>query len=199
MAEPIKEDVERTLKRIEPELFKIVQGAWGDWQEMSEKWRTTFPRTRANWVWDRMINRAYSVFSQGTGIKFIEQFNTVSFIIDNNVLFRFKKGDIKGISHNYPTQLALAYHNHDEMLFFPDMDLSRVEVVYALNENQTQTEIERICIVARKRNQILWAYDIKPQVIAIEEIPITPIQRISPEDLVQVREVKEDSKITIKK
>jgi hypothetical protein len=198
MSEPIQENVERALKRIEPDLYSIVEGAWGDWLKVSGEWRTRFSRTRANLVWDRMICRAFDVFSSDPDIKFIERFNTVSFILDDHILFRFKKGDIKGLSHNYPTQLALAYHNHNIPLF-PDVNWSRVEIVYSLDENKTQTTIERICVVARKNDKILWGYDIKPQVVPVEEIPVAT-QRISTEDLVQVRKGKEDSKIaTIEK
>jgi hypothetical protein len=180
---PIRDDVEKVLKRIEPELYEIVKGAWQDWLESSEVGRTRFTRTRANLVWDRMVDRAFEKFSQDPNIAYIIQFHTVKFIVGNHVLFRFKKGDLKGLSHNFQTQLALAFHDHNTLLFG---DFARVEVVYVLNELETQ--IKRVCVVARNNDTVLWVYDIMPQNAVIEDFPMAPIQRTSPEELVQVRD-----------
>lgn len=192
MRPPAKDKIEQVLKRLEQELYGIVRGAWQDWVQVSQLKTTKFSRTRANWVWDRMIYRACEAFSQVLGIRCVERFNSASFIVDNDVLFRFKKGDFRGLSHNVPTQLALAFHDHSIPLF-DDIDFARVEVVYVLN--QLETQIERVCVVGRDRLTVIWAYDIMSQRGMVEEFPTVEVERTSPEQLVQIRDAREDIKV----
>jgi hypothetical protein len=189
---PSKDKVQQVLKRLEQELYRIVRGAWQDWIQVSQLKTTKFSRTRANWVWDRMIYRACEAFSEDLGIRCVERFNSASFIVDNDVLFRFKKGDFKGLSHNVQTQLALAFHDHSITLF-DDIDFMRVEVVYVLN--QLETQIERVCVVGRDKADVIWAYDIVPHRGTVEEIPTVEVEKTPPEQLVQIRETMEDVKV----
>ena len=81
----------------------------------------------------------------------------MKFLIRDTVLFRFKKADGTGRSSNVTTQLALAFHDHDQDLFgLPEVQ--RVEVVYKLNRLETQ--IVDICVVARNGDQIAWEYSL---------------------------------------
>lgn len=182
---PNKDEVEGVLKPIESDLFKIVHGAWQDWLQSSEVGRARFPRTRANIVWDLMIDRALEVLPSKPGVRFIYHPQTVSFIVDDKVLFRFKKGDEKGLSRNFPTQLALAFHDHNTNIgLFGPLELLRVQVVYILDK--LKTSIEDVLVVARNRNKVVWTYGVMPQFDAIEELPRTPIHRTSPDQLVRI-------------
>lgn len=171
MSLPNKEEVKNHLSKIEPDIHQIVLGAWKDWQDSTESKRARFPRTRANIVWDRMIDRALDLFARFKEIKVVTYQNqTYSFIINDSVLFRFKKGNPKGLSQNYPTQLALAFHDHAQKLLFKGIEYSRVEIVYILNELETQ--IKNIQVIARNKNQILWGYNIQKPQNNIDELPI---------------------------
>jgi hypothetical protein len=187
---PIESEVKEILKPIESALAQIPLGAWQDLLESSEFGRIRFTRTVANLVWDRMIDRAFNAFSQNPSIGYIIRHHTVLFTMDNRVLFRFKKGDCKGLSHNFQTSLALAYHDHTIPLF-GDMNLTRVEVVYVLDE--METSIDRVCIVARDGADILWAYDIKSKDGAGEVSPMPPPARIPPERLVTPRHAEKET------
>jgi hypothetical protein len=184
MATPTKEVVLNELQYIQHDLYNIVVGAWQDWLKCSEFGRTRFSRTRANIVWERMIDRAYEALSDDSNIEFIERNNTVFFVANNCVLFRFKKGDITGLSHNYPTQTAIDFHDHSSPLF-EDMFFSRVEVVYALNNSELQ--VEKVFIIARDDEKIIWHHELLPRgvVVNIPTIPIEP-QKTTPEPLVEV-------------
>ena len=117
-----------------------MRGAWDDWLKSSEYGKSRFTRTRACVVQERIIDRAFRVFP--SSIKPIEKNNTVSFIKDNQVLFRFKKADPKYFTHNVQTNLALAFHNHQKSFpEFGEIDFARVEVVYVLDK--TETEIQQ--------------------------------------------------------
>ena len=194
---PNKEEVEGVLKPIESDLFKIVHGAWQDWLQSSEMGRARFPRTRANIVWDRMIDRALEVLPSKPGVRFTYHHQTVSFIVDDKVLFRFKKGDGKGLSRNFPTQLALAYHDHNGNIgLFGPLELLRVQVVYILN--RLETDIEDVLVVGRDGSKVVWTYGIKPQFDAIEELPRIPIHRTSPDQLVRIPRASEFVKANLK-
>ena len=81
----------------------------------------------------------------------------MKFLVRNTVLFRFKKADETGRSSNVATQLALAFHNHEQDLSgLPEVQ--RVEVVYKLNRLETQ--VDDICVVARNGDQIAWEYSL---------------------------------------
>jgi hypothetical protein len=181
MGIPLEENVLKVLKYIERDLYDIVTGAWQDWLKCSEFGRTRFSRTRANIVWERMIDRAYQVFSGDKRIDFIERNNTVFFVVDNRILFRFKKGDFSGLSHNYPTQTAIDFNDHD-ILLFDDVDLSRVEIGYVLDKSEIQ--IETVSIVARNDLKVLWSHEILPQGIVIEA-PIPSATKTPTEPLVE--------------
>ncbi len=168
---PNKDEVKRHLNKIESDIYHIVSGAWKDWLESTESSRFRYTRTRANVVWDRMIDRAKDLFTDRPEIRTIDRYNqTASFVIDDSVLFRFKKGNSHGLSQNYPTQLALAFHDHDDPLLFDDCEYSRVEIVYILND--LETKVENIQVIARNKKEILWGYNVlKPQ-SNIEELPV---------------------------
>ena len=184
MGLPIESDVKRILSRIIPMLLTIGRGAWQDWLTSSEAGRTRFSRTRAAVIWERMIDRAITAFDSIPGIRHIEKFQTVSFIIDNYVLFRFKKANSKYLSHNIQTKLALAFHDPNARLpYFEDMDFIRVEVVYVLNK--LETELQGIYVVARQGRKTLWHYDVSAPEAIIREFPES-VQRTPAEDLVQL-------------
>ncbi len=188
MSTPIRDEVEPILKPFEPHLCEIVLGAWEDWMESSEAERYLFPRTRATIVHDRMVDRALRLLPSLPGINYIERDQTVSFILDDQVLFRFKKGDSSGLSRNFPTQQALAFHDHQRSLFGP-LEWIRVEVVYVLN--RFKTCVENVFIVARDGSKIAWLYDILPEAATTGKIETAPARQVDIEQLVRLRDPEE--------
>ena len=85
---------------------------------------------------------------QSPGVRIINGHETFKFLLDDQVLFRFKKGNEAGLSVNVPTQLALAFHNHNQDLLGL-ADVHRVEVVYQLN--WLETEIFDVIVVGATR------------------------------------------------
>jgi hypothetical protein len=176
---PSEEVVNRILHPFHDLLFDIVSGAWEDWLNSSEFAFIESPSTRASIVWSRTIGRAKAAFVEIPNITIRGRYNTYSFVVDDTILFRFKKGNQDGFTANYPTQTALAFHDHSDndpeclqASLFPMEDYLRVEVVYTLNN--LQTELDRIRVVARNKSKIAWDYDIRPIIPAITEIPVLP-------------------------
>lgn len=94
-------------------------------------------------------------------IKVIERpaYETALFLLDDELVFRFKKGDAEGMSSNIGTQAALDYNDPNECLsLFGLPDLIRVDVSYSLNELETQ--LGDVMVVARDNDRVAWSFSI---------------------------------------
>jgi hypothetical protein len=139
-------------------IRSAISGSW-------DTFVTTYPQrawwrrksTRAALLWEHSVENAVQAFDADDGVRPIPHDDTLSFVIDQQVLVRFKKADLELKTRNYPTFLAQLFHTHEEML--PGFeDLHRVEAAYVLN--QYQTGIDWIGIVARNRDNVLWRIDL---------------------------------------
>ncbi|KEO53487.1 hypothetical protein [Thioclava pacifica] len=150
---PSEANVRPVLDEIREHVVSAIREAWEDWlgSDRNGVWR--YKRSRANFVWEQIIERANNALLDHDAVHVIDGHETMKFLVRDTVLFRFKKADETGRSSNVATQLALAFHDHDEDLFgLPEVQ--RVEVVYKLNRLETQ--IDDICVVARNGDQIAW-------------------------------------------
>ena len=155
---PAENAVRRCLEPRHPIIYDAVTGGWADCRAMPQIgwWRRK--GTRAAMVWEGTVERAIQSFVDDEGVRVVNHFDTRSFLVDDTVLFRFKKGDVRLFSRNYPTQLALAFHDHRDDDLFGYGGLMRVEVVHTLNPRET--EIESVVIIARDRRRVFWWYNI---------------------------------------
>ncbi|PWR02397.1 hypothetical protein DKT77_12765 [Meridianimarinicoccus roseus] len=154
---PSETTVRPTLDEIRGQVVSAIRGAWEDWlaSDFNGVWRCK--RSRANFVWEQIIERANNALLDHDAVHVIDGHETMKFLVRDIVLFRFKKADETGRSSNDATQLALAFHDHEQDLFgLPEVQ--RVEVVYKLNRLETQ--IDDICVVARNGDQIAWEYSL---------------------------------------
>lgn len=186
---PRMDEVKPTLGRIEDTLSEIIKWAWKEWMNNPLSGMKRYARTRAAVIFDLIINKAQDVFRDVPGIVRLKGHETESYIVDDQVLFRFKMGNSKGLSCNIPTQTALAFNDHSidtindhQGRLFEEINPARVEIVYTLNK--LKTDIKNIFVVGRDKDKIIWAYDIIPQAV-IEEFPTPTIQRIPPEQLIE--------------
>jgi hypothetical protein len=168
MTVPQEYVVRRVLASREPALMSAVLGGWTDCKTHTLGWWRR-KSTRAAIMWEATVDRAVGGLQDDRGMQIVNHYDTRSFIFDDAVLLRFKKGDIGRFSRNFPTPLALAFHSHD-MDLFGHPGLMRVEVVHMLNRRQT--EIDSVGIVARNRRRILWWYELG--IDAGETTPVLP-------------------------
>ena len=156
--------VRQVLRSYEDPIFNVVHGAWGDWRELPLGGRLLFPgRTRACLVHDFMVQRAIAAWAGDSAVSVIRRDETAKFVIADQVVLRFKKADDRGLGSNIPTQASLEFTEQQYEL--PGMpDVHKVEVVYALNRLQTQ--IDRVVVVARDGEVLLWEYGIAPETTA---------------------------------
>ena len=154
---PSETTVRPILDEIHEQVVSAIREAWEDWlaSDFNGVWRCK--RSRANFVWEQIIERANNALLDHDAVHVIDGHETMKFLVRDIVLFRFKKADETGRSSNVATQLALAFHDHEQDLFgLPEVQ--RVEVVYKLNRLETQ--IDDICVVARNGDQIAWEYSL---------------------------------------
>lgn len=169
MSIPVEDTVRPILNEIRDQVASAIREAWDDWlaSDFNGVWRCK--RSRANFVWEQIIERANNALIDHDAVHVIEGHETMKFLIRDTVLFRFKKADGTGRSSNVATQLALAFHDHEQDLFgLPEVQ--RVEVVYKLNRLETQ--IDDICVVARNGDQIAWEYSLLGAGEAAVPLPI---------------------------
>lgn len=173
MTTPVQSHVMAHLSPLSGDLVDIVQEAWRRWRkhDFAARWRK---RGRANFLWEEMVDLAQTRFQPGSGVVAIEKGETVSFVVNQQVLFRFKKGDETGVSSNVRTGQAVAFHDHCQVVL--DMpQVSRVELVYQLN--QLETAVLDIMIVARQGKTVLWKHSLlqaQSQVIPLLTTAPTP-------------------------
>ncbi len=184
MPVPPKEAIQPILDKLHEPIVAAVLGAWDDWiaSPYLGVWRCK--RSRANFVWEQIIDRAHVAFAEEPSVQVIDGQETFKFLIEDSVLFRFKKGDDAGVTANIPTQIALAFHDHEQDLFgLPEV--YRIEVVYQLN--MLETEVVDVIVVARDGNAIAWSYSLLdsgegvvplPMPAPSEEPPAKPAVRL---------------------
>jgi len=182
---PDQATVESALDPYHSTIREIVLSAWGDWLRNPDASLYQFNRTRACIVWEHMVRRAQEAFLDDPSVQCVEKHNTCHFFIDNSILLRFKKADERGLSCNYPTSLALDFHDPEAALpGFPEV--SRVEVIYIVNE--LGTGVDSVQVVARNGSRVAWSYDIPGQPVApVEPIPTTHKPATKPSQMVTVR------------
>lgn len=156
-------DIERVKALLKPHhttLTGVVTRAWDRWwtnPERSELYR----RVRACLMHNYMMLDAIPGLPESDAIKVVERKaqETALFLVSNELVIRFKKGNESGLSSNIGTQAALDFNDPNEGLdLFGLPDLCRVDVVYVLNE--LETKVHDILIVARDNDSVIWSYSI---------------------------------------
>lgn len=169
--------VKPIIDEIRATVVAIIHEAWDDWMasDFVGVWRCK--RSRANFVWEQIVGKAHAALIDVDGIHIIEGTETLKFLMQDQVLFRFKKADDAGRTANVATQMALAFHNHEQDLFgLPEVQ--RVEVVYKLNK--LETAVQDVCVVARDGDRVAWEYSLIDAGEAIVPLPMPEPEPVRP-------------------
>lgn len=188
MANSHREQVQKLLREYHPALKAIVAGAWEKWRSVEVDLGPVSARTRACLIWDAMIARALDVFDNDSRVVVVSQSQTYYFLIQDQVVLRFKKGDEAGLSRNFPTQTALNFHDPNGDMFGAP---HKVEVVYVLD--RTQSRLSQILVVARNGSQIEWVYELESTSTA-DVITLPSSSNEAPEDRRRIVRLKASSR-----
>lgn len=138
------------------QLRSVVKEAWSDWKKNPLAAQLQHRRVRAGCVWNQFIAHARRVFGTSADVQVATMREWEGLLIKNRVFVRFKKASAKLLSRNYPTPLALDFHDTGKDLF--GSGIKRVELVYVLDK--TETQIDRVCLVQRHGRYVVWHLDL---------------------------------------
>jgi len=152
MPTPVKDEVQAILSihNRAGRLNRTMQEAWEAYKLNPDRGWFRRKSTRAALVWEHTIRLATQYFADDAGVKIVEHHDTVSFIFDDQVLIRFKKGSTEMMTSNVPTLLSEAYNDHEQDLFGHEGH-QRVQAIYILN--RLETSIMWAGIVAHNINK----------------------------------------------
>lgn len=176
-------DVEAQIAPYASRLVAIVEGAWQAWRDAGHGyWRAN--RSRANFVWEEMVERAHQAFNGDPRVHIVGRNETFYFVLDQSVVFRFKKGDPSDLTCNIPTQTSLAFHDPQCELEGIG-DTTRVDVLYVLNP--LETAVVDVRVVARDGDRVAWRLSLMapapvvpmpmPMAMAEPQAPQAPARR----------------------
>ena len=158
------EDVRSTLEPYHNTIRQIVHEAWREWRSIeahrqaNDFGAVAYKRTISNYMFDAIARRASRAFAAHDGIHIRAEAQTVKFHAGGDVLFRFKKGNAMKLGCNIPTQAALAFIDANAMVPGLPPETAKVEIIWQPNE--IWTEIERVLVIARDGDRVIWEYDL---------------------------------------
>lgn len=178
MTLPTEDDVRSVLTPFHSRIRDVVALAWAEYQAI-QRYRAKkgmkpllYPRTIANDVFDAIARFALEEFGSSAGVNVKIEAQTIKLFFKGKVCGRFKKGDEEGLGRNIPTFAALAFEEAEsELPGFPP-ETAKVEFVWAANE--LGTALEKVSVVARDGDRVLWNYEIPTSEGSAEVIPFPP-------------------------
>ncbi|MEC8124177.1 hypothetical protein [Acinetobacter bereziniae] len=174
-----KADAEKLLSPYTERILNVFNLAWNDWLKRIEENPSCCKRGRSNFIWDQIIHHAKNEFSFEPDHKFaIYPYNnsqTYNFIVEQQLVFRIKKGKNTRKSSNVPTNMSKGFHDPNESL--PEIGLlPRIEIQYELDK--LESAIIDVVAVARNRNLVAWETSLKYR--GNDELPIFPTIPVNP-------------------
>lgn len=172
MAVAVQSEVEPIIGAFADRLRAVLNRAMEDWLATPDRSKFRYGRTRANIIFEHIINHALSEFD-GDGaesVKALVEAQSVKFLFHNSVLARFKKGNAKGVGSNIETGAFLNFVD-PQGSFAGLPDIHRIEIVYQLNF--LGTDYAEVAVVARDRHTRIWAYPLTLRPTA-DIIPLAP-------------------------
>ena len=163
-------------------LYACLMEAWEKWLTLAQMFPDPLARTRANAVYQFMLDRATERFQKMRSVHRVESRSRILFNIKDEVVVGFKKLSHKLRTRNYPTLFSLMYDAQMDLEGIPSR-LPRVTVGYQLKN--FNTEIDPFVVYAVE-NKMRWCYPLEPSTRA-NVVPFLPASPVSPTDEPQVR------------
>jgi hypothetical protein len=166
-------------------IREVVDEAWAEWASI-QSFRSDsrlppvlYTRTICNLVFDGIARRGILRFGALDSVRVEIEPQTFKLHF-RGVTARFKKGGDDKLGRNVTTQAVLAFIEADGILPGLPPETAKVEFVWLPNE--IWTAVDRVLVVARDGDRLIWEYDIerggpKAQVV---ELPLKPLASGSP-------------------
>lgn len=192
MSYPTADEVHRVLSRYEQQLMSVHLNAWNRLVS-NAAWPTLiFSRTASSMMHDFIVQEADVALDGLSGMRRIAHDKSVRYLIDDRVLFRFKRGTRKGLGSNIDTQA-----NDDFIDAKVDLlgisQLWKVELLWY--PNRFRTKLDRVEVSARDGKRRLWVYALGTEP-GIGTLPLEPVIPTAPSHPVrELVTIKQQQKI----
>lgn len=173
------EAVQPVLSVFADRLRAVLDRAMDDWLNFPHRSELIYARTRANYIFDRIVRHALIEFD-GDGastVKALPEAQTVKFLFRDSVVARFKKGNAQGVGSNIETQAVLDFVDPQGM-FAGIPEVHRVEIVYQLNV--LGTGYAEVAVVARDRKTRVWSFPLDGPSAEIIPLPTRVPSNLTP-------------------
>ena len=175
VAIPDQAAVKAILADFEDRLRAVVERAWQQWLDLPDRGKFIFPRVRAVLVFDYIAQHALVEFANDKNVRVIPKGKqTIHFLIKNEVLLRFKKGNAKGVGSNIQTQEVLDFIDPQRVIPGLIPEIMKVELCHM--PDGLGLDLEEVAVVARNRTSRIWAYPIPRKRPGAKIIPMPPRQ-----------------------
>lgn len=169
--------VRKALTPYHGKIHSCVLGGFAEWRD-TQTYRISkgyspnlYSRTNSNDIFDAIMRRAIPVLGAEERVFVKTEAQTAKFIIAG-VAARFKKAGEDGLGCNIPTQAAMAFMDADRTLPGLPPETAKIELIW--EPNAIWTKVERVLVVARDGDRLLWDYEIVADAGEGEITPLTP-------------------------
>jgi len=147
--------VAAVLKPHFGELVSLVERAHHDWMISPFAHTMQDPKVRANLIWNQFLYHAKAKYEGHETVRVENKGHWQGLLVGGSFFVRMKKGCQQLLSRNYPTRSAIDFNDASVDLF---EGVARLELLYTLDD--LGVSIDRIAVVQRHRNKVLWAIDL---------------------------------------
>jgi hypothetical protein len=131
-----------------------------------------YTRSISNYIFDALARPAIMDFGAEAAVRVEVEAQTFKLHF-KDLCARFKKGGEDKLGQNHPTQAALAFEEADGMIPGTSHETGKVEIIWLPNE--IWTDLDRILVVARDGDHLIWEYEIERKApAAVVMLPTTP-------------------------
>ncbi|PPJ47907.1 hypothetical protein C0075_20570 [Rhizobium sp. KAs_5_22] len=191
---PLRDFVQQVLLENDraSKVFVAIHKAWASAVlQYPQRARWLRKSTFRGIVWEEAIKELHTLALEDPGVKLVPHRDTISFILEDAVLFRFKHADLSLATSNYPTPEARAFDEHDIDLY-GFSGLQRVELCYVLNE--FETAIVWVGVSARANGEWLWKIELGTTGVVNQVTePELFEESLDPQRLASLKQSKPDS------
>src|SRR4051812_14478252 len=161
MPVPLEDHVRQVLLENDrgAKFHRAVVGGWSALSGLypqRHRWRRK--ASTRHMAWEEIVQRLYEIAADDPQIVPVEHRDTVSLVVENEVLFRLKHADTALITANSPTLEAEDFDNH-EVDLYGFRGLRRVKLCYVPDE--CETRLLWTGVAATNKGRFLWKIELE--------------------------------------
>lgn len=171
------EAVRQALTPYHGKIRACVLGGFAEWRD-TQNYRVSmgyapnlYSRTNSNDIFDAIMRRAIPMLGAEDRVFVKTEAQTAKFVIAG-VAARFKKAGDDGLGCNIPTQAAMAFMDAERTLPGLPPETAKIELIW--EPNAIWTKVERVLVVARDGDRLLWDYEIGAEAGQSDITPMNP-------------------------